>query len=58
MQTEIDPVAASAMRMITAFAAHSLLRLTGARIALPTQTITLNIFWSRHSTALLPWRLV
>ncbi|GHX58862.1 hypothetical protein VCSRO206_3164 [Vibrio cholerae] len=44
MQTEIDPVAASAMRMITAFAAHSLLRLTGARIARPTQTITLNIF--------------
>ncbi|EPN7765724.1 DMT family transporter [Vibrio cholerae] len=44
MQTEIDPVAASAMRMITAFAAHSLLRLTGARIARPTQSITLNIF--------------
>ncbi|MEF3022992.1 DMT family transporter [Vibrio mimicus] len=44
MQTEIDPVAASAMRMITAFAAHSLLRLTGARIARPTQRITLNIF--------------
>ncbi|EGR2394317.1 EamA family transporter [Vibrio cholerae] len=44
MQTEIDPIAASAMRMITAFAAHSLLRLTGARIARPTQTITLNIF--------------
>lgn len=44
MQTEIDPVAASAMRMITAFAAHSLLRLTGARISRPTQTITLNIF--------------
>ncbi|WP_336935230.1 DMT family transporter [Vibrio cholerae] len=44
MQTEIDPIAASAMRMITAFAAHSLLRLTGARIARPTQIITLNIF--------------
>ncbi|KFD80232.1 eamA-like transporter family protein [Vibrio paracholerae] len=44
MQTEIDPIAASAMRMITAFAAHSLLRLTGARIARPTQSITLNIF--------------
>lgn len=31
MQTEIDPVAASAIRMITAFIAHSLFRLTGAK---------------------------
>ncbi|WP_394249808.1 DMT family transporter [Vibrio profundi] len=33
MQTNIDPVAASAIRMITAFVAHSLFRLTGAKLS-------------------------
>lgn len=33
MQTNIDPVAASAIRMITAFIAHSLFRLTGAKLS-------------------------
>lgn len=44
MQTDIDPVAASAMRMTSAFAAHSLLRITGLRLARPHQPITLSIF--------------
>ena len=33
MQTNIDPVAASAIRMITAFIAHSAFRLTGAKLS-------------------------
>ncbi|WP_114767851.1 DMT family transporter [Vibrio rhodolitus] len=44
MQTEIDPVAASAMRMMTAFAAHSLLLLSGARIAKAHHAINLKVF--------------
>ncbi len=44
MQTAIDPVAASALRMLTAFIAHSLLRATGTRIARPTQKMTWEIF--------------
>ncbi|EKO4007291.1 EamA family transporter [Vibrio fluvialis] len=44
MQTAIDPVAASAIRMMTAFAAHSLLRASGARIARPTQPMNGKIF--------------
>ncbi|MCQ1059382.1 DMT family transporter [Photobacterium sp. DNB23_23_1] len=44
MQTAVDPIAASAVRMASAFAAHSLLRLSGARLALPIQSINLRIF--------------
>ncbi|NOH85049.1 DMT family transporter [Vibrio sp. 03-59-1] len=40
MQTSIDPVAASAIRMITAFLAHSLFRLSGAKLARPTNPMT------------------
>ncbi|MCG2838624.1 DMT family transporter [Photobacterium sp. WH77] len=43
MQTTLDPVAASAMRMATALAAHSVLRLSGASIAKPLQPINLPI---------------
>ncbi|SHO55784.1 EamA-like transporter family protein [Vibrio quintilis] len=45
MQSGTDPVAASAVRMIAAFAAHGVLFLTGTRIARPTLPITLRIFW-------------
>lgn len=44
MQTEIDPVAASALRMMTAFAAHCLFWLTGAKLAKATHTINAKIF--------------
>ncbi|WP_394245564.1 DMT family transporter [Vibrio astriarenae] len=44
MMTDIDPVAASAMRMISAFVAHSLFRLTGAKIARATQPMNRRIF--------------
>lgn len=44
MMTDIDPVAASAIRMISAFVAHCLFRLTGARLAKPTQLMNLRIF--------------
>ena len=44
MVTEIDPVAASAIRMITAFCAHCLFRFTGHRLAVATQRITPTIF--------------
>lgn len=44
MLTAVDPVAASAIRMLAAFLAHSLLRLSGARIAKPIRPITLRIF--------------
>ena len=44
MQTTIDPIAASAIRMITAFIAHSLFWLTGARLAKSINPITLPIF--------------
>lgn len=40
MQTSIDPVAASAIRMITAFLAHSLFRLSGAKLARPINPMT------------------
>ncbi|MBW3697537.1 EamA family transporter [Vibrio sp. T187] len=40
MQTNIDPVAASAIRMITAFAAHSLFRFTGAKLSRPINPMT------------------
>ncbi|QIA64372.1 EamA family transporter [Vibrio astriarenae] len=44
MMTDIDPVASSAMRMISAFVAHSLFRLTGAKIAKATQPMNRRIF--------------
>lgn len=44
MQSGIDPMAASAMRMSTAFAAHLILRLSGYRLARATQTMTFKIF--------------
>ncbi|NVD07663.1 DMT family transporter [Vibrio sp. JPW-9-11-11] len=44
MLTEIDPVAASAIRMMTAFAAHCLLFISGAKLARATQPMTIKIF--------------
>ncbi|MBY6198996.1 DMT family transporter [Vibrio hangzhouensis] len=44
MQTAIDPVAASAIRMITAFIAHSLFLFTGARHAKSLNPITWPVF--------------
>jgi drug/metabolite transporter (DMT)-like permease len=44
MQTSIDPVAASAIRMITAFVAHSLFLLTGAKHAKSLNPINWSIF--------------
>ncbi|EGQ7997202.1 EamA family transporter [Vibrio vulnificus] len=44
MQTDIDPVAASAIRMISAFVAHCLLRTTGAKISRATQKMNGRIF--------------
>ncbi|WP_428774338.1 DMT family transporter [Vibrio sp.] len=43
MQGPIDPVAASALRMISAFVAHCLLRLTGTKLARATRPITWSI---------------
>lgn len=44
MQTNIDPVAASAIRMITAFVAHSLFRLTGAKLSRAIKPMNGQIF--------------
>lgn len=44
MQTDIDPVAASAVRMMTAFAAHCLFFLSGAKLARATQPMNIKIF--------------
>ncbi|EGQ9783591.1 DMT family transporter [Vibrio vulnificus] len=44
MQTDIDPVAASAIRMISAFVAHCLLRATSAKISRATQKMNRRIF--------------
>ncbi|HFQ4983921.1 TPA: DMT family transporter [Vibrio vulnificus] len=44
MQTDIDPVAASAIRMISAFVAHCLLRATGAKNSRATQKMNGRIF--------------
>jgi len=43
MQTSVDPIAASAIRMITAFLAHGAFRLSGNRLAKPVKPITLRI---------------
>lgn len=45
MQTEIDPVSASAIRMITAFIAHNILLLTGVKVSQPASKITLKVFF-------------
>ena len=44
MVTAIDPIAASAIRMIAAFAAHSALRLTGYRASRAPNPMTKSIF--------------
>ncbi|PMJ91169.1 DMT family transporter [Vibrio sp. 10N.261.55.A7] len=44
MITSVDPVAASAIRMITAFCAHSLFLFSGAKLAKATNPMTKNIF--------------
>ncbi|ROO66072.1 putative membrane protein [Vibrio crassostreae] len=44
MQTNIDPVAASAIRMITAFVAHSAFRLTGAKLSRAINPMNGQIF--------------
>ncbi|ANW24587.1 DMT family transporter [Vibrio coralliilyticus] len=44
MQTAIDPVAASAMRMMTAFAAHCVFFLSGAKLAKATLPMNLRLF--------------
>ncbi|KJY84314.1 membrane protein [Vibrio galatheae] len=44
MQTAIDPVAASAMRMMTAFVAHCVFFLSGARLARATKPMNAKIF--------------
>ncbi|MFB9137676.1 DMT family transporter [Vibrio sp. AK197] len=44
MQTDIDPVAASAIRMISAFIAHSVLWLFGAKVAKARKAMTSRIF--------------
>ncbi|MDC0612161.1 DMT family transporter [Vibrio sp.] len=44
METDIDPISASALRMIAAFLAHYVLYLSGTRIAKGNQTITVRIF--------------
>lgn len=43
MQTAIDPVAASAIRMIAAFIAHALFRATGSKIARSSKPITVRV---------------
>lgn len=43
MLTTIDPIAASAIRMTTAFVAHSIFRLSGAKLAKPIKPITWRI---------------
>ncbi|XAW89708.1 DMT family transporter [Vibrio sp. CDRSL-10 TSBA] len=44
MQTSIDPVAASAIRMMTAFCAHCVLRATGAKVSRALHPLTGRIF--------------
>ncbi|MEZ8102196.1 DMT family transporter [Vibrio bivalvicida] len=44
MQTAIDPIAASAMRMMTAFAAHCLFFFSGTKLSRATQPMNLRIF--------------
>ncbi|MDG3084686.1 DMT family transporter [Vibrio hannami] len=44
MQTSVDPIAASAIRMIAAFIAHSLFRMTGTKLAKPIKPMTRRVF--------------
>lgn len=44
MLTNVDPIAASAIRMITAFAAHSLFRATGAKLSKANNNMNLRVF--------------
>ena len=44
MLTSVDPIAASAIRMITAFIAHSLFLLSGSKLAKAINPITWDIF--------------
>ena len=44
MATNIDPIAASAIRMIAAFVAHSALRLTGVKLAKARNAMNTNVF--------------
>ncbi|CAH0524453.1 DMT family transporter [Vibrio hippocampi] len=44
MLTDVDPIAASAIRMISAFIAHSLFFISGAKLAKATQPINVSIF--------------
>lgn len=44
MQTHIDPIAASAIRMTAAFSAHAVLRLSGISLAKATRKMTWPIF--------------
>ncbi|MGX9419464.1 DMT family transporter [Vibrio sp. RC27] len=44
MQTNIDPISASAIRMMTAFVAHQLLFMSGFKASQPILKITKNIF--------------
>lgn len=44
MQTGIDPIAASAIRMMTAFLAHCLFFASGAKLSRATQPMNLRIF--------------
>lgn len=44
MQTSVDPIAASAIRMISAFVAHCLLLIVGVKVARSTQRITWRVF--------------
>ncbi|CAH0542871.1 DMT family transporter [Vibrio marisflavi] len=44
MQTSIDPITASAIRMIAGFSAHLVFRVSGARVAKATQPMNRKIF--------------
>lgn len=58
MQTSIDPVAASAIRMITAFVAHSLFLFTGAKHAKSLNPINWSIFGITALNGFLAWQSV
>jgi len=45
MGTGVDPVAASAVRMLVALAAHSVLRASGIAVAKPLNPLTLPVLW-------------
>lgn len=45
MAAQVDPVAASAVRMLVALAAHALLRGSGAAVAKPLNPLTATVLW-------------